>query len=195
MTYSQQGLSLLNSPDNALISDPEYKITTAAPLYKWSAAVMGCSAEIVPAVQDKVKNGFKSRDYYKKALELDGEDYYTIYSLGRWHYEVYMLPSLLKRSANWISPEPYNSTVDDCLKELEKIIEIFPYEEPFKEFPSDISYLLGRCYQEKKDLDKAKKYITNAKNIVDRWPTDGLISKKLDVAEKTSITKLYGQIC
>lgn len=191
--YSEQGLKILEETEN-YESDHEFKVTSAAPLYKWSAGVIGCSAEIVADISLKVKNGFKSKHWYTKALELDKNDYFSSYGLGRWHYEVYMLPSLLRRSANWISTEKYESTIQDCLDEIYKAIEMYPFEEPYTELPVDISVLLCRCYKEIGDTSNATKYIKLAKESIDTWPEEDFILKKLDQAEKLAVTKLYKQI-
>lgn len=191
MEFADQGLKLLDQ--NLDSEDPEFQITSASPMCKWSASIIGCSAEIVSAIGDKVKNGFKSRDLYKRALSYDNFDYYTHYSLGRWHYEIYMLPSMVKRAANWVSSEPFNSTVQDCLDQMIKGEAVFQNQPPFELLPSDICLLFSKCYSEIRNRAKAKQYIIASKQALDADEAESKFGnlKILDVIEKEEILKIY----
>merc|ERR1712235_18608 len=119
--YAELGLQMLEkvTPYNIIDSEDatynELCVTAISPMIKWSGSCIGVAAEIAPGVSEKIKYGFQSRDSYKKAMQLDPFDFYTYYCLARWHWEIYKLPGFLKRSANWVSPEPFNSTVDDTM--------------------------------------------------------------------------------
>jgi len=169
LEFGQIGLDLLEThpynisqeQDETLYN--ELRVTAVAPMMKWAGSCIGCAAEIAPGVSEKIRYGFKSRDLYKAAMKLDANDYYTYYSLGRWHWEVYKLPWALRRSVNWISPEPFNSTPADVMPVLEEALSRFPQKYPFLYRPPDILLLMAQCLLDGKDKAGAKQYAVEAK--------------------------------
>jgi len=173
LEYAEIGMGLLESTPPYNITDPEdatyneLRVTALSPMIKWAGSCVGVAAEIAPGVSEKIKYGFQSRDSYKRAVELDPHDFYTYYCMARWHWEIYKLPSLLKRSANWVSPEPFNSTVDDTMHFLKLMLEKFPQKYPFLHRPPDCLVLMAQCLLEKKNKVEAKAYAIEAKeNLV-----------------------------
>jgi len=201
LKFGQTGVSKLEAQIEEEITleyDEEFKVTTICPMYKWAAACIGMSAEIVE-IGDKVKNGFISRDYYQKAMEIDPLDYYVYLGLGRWHYEISQLPYAIKWAANRIAKEPMNSSVDDCLQILRKIptnscIKI--QEAPFINMSCDIYLLWAKClHMTGKDQQTAKEYIKKAKEISDEWTgyQNGMGSE-LDTESKKEVEEFYRKI-
>jgi len=172
----------------------ELKITALAPMTKWAGSIFGVSAEIAPGVQEKITVGFKARDYFKKSIKLDPFDYFTYYNLARWHWEIYNLPGLLKRSANWISAEPFNSGINfDVLPTIEECLKKFPKDKEFvfKVVPADIYLMKAFCLRENGDKQGCKKFSEMAKKSVeDNWAGFDGIGSTLDEATLKDIEKL-----
>lgn len=128
-------------------------------MYKWGGSIIGSSAGVVSSLKEKVTSGIKSKNLFLKAMETDPDDYSTVYNIARWHFEVYSLSSFLKRTANYISPEPYNSTLSDVLKFIDIYIEKYPNKFPFIELPADFCLLAAKCYKNDGKIDEAKKWL------------------------------------
>ena len=123
LVKAKHGISLVES----ITKTQENKITKIAPMYKWGAGIIGISAEIVSGVGEKVSCGQESLDNYIKSLEYDSRDYYTYFSIARYHFEIYKLPTAMKWAANRIAAKPFNSSMVDVLEWLEKAENSFPY--------------------------------------------------------------------
>lgn len=172
----------------------ELKITALAPMTKWAGSIFGVSAEIAPGVQEKITVGFKARDYFKKSIKLDPFDYFAYYNLARWHWEIYNLPSLLKRSVNWISSEPFNSGINfDVLPTIEECLEKFPKDKEFvfKVVPADIYLLKAFCLSENGDKQGCKKFSEMARESLEQnWIGFDGIGSILDETTLKDIEKL-----
>lgn len=173
LEFAKHGIELLEHADSPynLEGDKELveeiKVTCLAPMYKWAGGIFGCSAEVMSSISDKINSAHISYDYYLKAIEHDPNDYYMYYSVARYHWEVWKLPSLLKRSANWISTRQFNSTISDVLEWLELVLDHYPYEDPYINLPSDVLVLLAQSHQANNDLLTAKKYAIEAETQLD----------------------------
>jgi len=170
----------------------EIKITALAPMAKWAGSIIGVSAEIAPGIQDKINAGFKARDQFKKSIQLDPFDYFAYYNLARWHWEIYNLPSLLKRSANWISSEPFNSRISDVMVYVEQCLEKFPKDKDlFKTVPADIYLMKANCLGEEGDKKGCKTFAELAKGSLERnWKKFDKIGSILDKATLNEIDKM-----
>merc|ERR1711879_160446 len=115
--------------------------------------IIGISAEVLSAIGEKIACGRESLKNYLRAVEIDPNDYYIYFSIARYHWEIYRLPSLMKWSANRISTTPFDSSTTDVLEWLKKAEEFFPYERPYSYIPADILTLKAQCLMETKLID------------------------------------------
>jgi len=163
LVKAKHGISLVKS----ITKTQENKITKIAPMYKWGAGIIGISAEIVSGVGEKVSCGQESLDNYIKSLEYDSRDYYTYFSIARYHWEIYKLPTAVKWAANRIAAKPFNSSMVDVLEWLENAENSFPYESPYLQVPADILILKAQAYFELKDMEKAREAVLRAEKSID----------------------------
>jgi len=177
LKYSKAGLNVLKLDEaNGLPTSLELCVTRSAPMYKWAGSCIGCSAEFVSGINEKIKAGFESLDLFTKATEIDPKDYITWYNIARWHWEICKLSSTLKRAANWISTRKYDSTVENVLQSLEQFKLVYPYKYPFLNEPPEIPTLYACCYKEKREKALAKNYALEARKLFDQKYKDEKVS-------------------
>merc|ERR1712091_707734 len=116
LEQARHGISLVETETPTA----ETKITRVAPMLKWGAGIIGISAEVLSAIGEKIACGRESLKNYLRAVEIDPKDYYIYFSIARYHWEIYRLPSLMKWSANRISTTPFDSSTTDVLEWLKK---------------------------------------------------------------------------
>ena len=76
---------------------------------------------------------------------------------------------MLKRSANWISAEPFNSGINfDVLPTIEECLKKFPKDKEFvfKVVPADIYLMKAFCLRENGDKQGCKKFSEMARESV-----------------------------
>lgn len=185
LDYSSKGIEMMKTLAPYTEATEELKVTALAPMSKWAGSMIGVSAEVAPGVNEKINAGFKSRDLFKQALEYDPMDFYVYYNLARWHYEIYKLPSLLKRSANWISSEPFNSTIDDVIPLVEKSISNYPNHPPMTVVPADLYLLRAQCAYELNNTSESKRYAKLAAESMKHY-NDGSLTETFSILDRAS---------
>ncbi|KAA8584026.1 hypothetical protein FQN60_015234 [Etheostoma spectabile] len=126
-------------------------------------------------VQNKIKNGYIFKDHLDKAIELKPQDPMSYYLMGRWCYAVAQLSWIERKVAATLFGEPPNATLEDALKNFQKVEEIQPgYSKPNYVF-------LAKCYRDLGQRDKARKMCQAASSMNTSSKEDEEAQKDLDL--------------
>lgn len=117
--------------------------------YKWYAILLGSNIQFMDT-QNKIISGYKYKENIEKAVELNPQDAFCHYLLGRYCFEVYMLPWYMRKAAAALFGEPPSATIDEALGYFLKAEELQPG------FYFENSLYIGKCYHQKWDYAKAK---------------------------------------
>ncbi|XP_068582528.1 regulator of microtubule dynamics protein 2 isoform X1 [Cebidichthys violaceus] len=147
---------------------------TCAESHQWYAIMCGIMAEY-DTVQNKIKNGYIFKDHLDKAIELKPQDPMSYYLLGRWCYAVAQLSWIERRVAATLFGEPPSATVEDALKNFQKVEEIQPG------YSKNNYVFLAKCYKDLGQRDKARKMCEAASSMNTVTKEDEEAQKELDL--------------
>jgi len=116
--------------------------------YKWYAIILGCNIQFM-SFQDKIVYGYKYKENIEKALALNPSDSTSHYLMGRYCFEIFMLPWYERTAASAIFGETL-ATVDDALKHFITAEELQPG------FLLENMLYIAKCHYHKWDYAKAK---------------------------------------
>jgi len=117
--------------------------------YKWYAILLGCNIQFMDN-QSKIVNGYKYKENIEKAIELNPKDAFCYYLLGRYCFEVFMMPWIMRKAAAALFGDPPSATLEDALKHFLKCEEIQPG------FCVENPLYIAKCYYQKWDYASAK---------------------------------------
>jgi len=120
--------------------------------YKWYAILLGCNIQFMDN-KKKIINGFRYKESIEKAIELNPGDAFCYYLLGRYCFEVFMLPWVMRKAATALFGEPPSATVDDALSNFLKCEEIQPGLCP------ENPLYIAKCYYQKWDYANTKVWL------------------------------------
>ncbi|KAJ3611398.1 hypothetical protein NHX12_021413, partial [Muraenolepis orangiensis] len=106
----------------------------------------------------KLQNSFIIRKHLERALELNPKDPTTIYILGYWCFYFAELSWSLRKLATVIFGTPPTSSYQEALAFFLRAEEVEPG------FYSKNLLMLGKTYLALKDLEKARLWLTKAKD-------------------------------
>jgi len=117
--------------------------------FKWYAILLGCNIPFMDN-QNKIINGYKYKENIEKSIELNPQDAFCYYLLGRYCFEVFMMPWIMRKAATALFGEPPSATLEDALKNFLKCEEIQPG------FCAENPLYIAKCYYQKWDYASAK---------------------------------------
>eukprot|EP00795_Rhopilema_esculentum_P002889 gene2889-1126_t len=124
----------------------------------WYGIAVGNYCEFVGS-QEKIKLGYEYKEHIEKAIKLNPDDPSAYSLLGRWCYEVSMLPWYMRKVATAVFGEPPSSSVDEALHYAMKSEELRP------NFWKENLLLIAKCYYQKSDYSSAREWLEKAKDL------------------------------
>lgn len=124
--------------------------------HKWYAI---CLSDIgdYEGIKVKLGNSYIIREHLEKAIELNPKDATSLYILGFWCYAFADLPWYQRKVASVIFATPPMSTFEEALDFFMKAEAVDP------NFYSKNLLMLGKTFLKMNDKDKAKLWLTKAK--------------------------------
>eukprot|EP00112_Aurelia_sp_Birch-Aquarium-sp1_P017478 Seg4057.1 transcript_id=Seg4057.1/GoldUCD/mRNA.D3Y31 product="Regulator of microtubule dynamics protein 1" protein_id=Seg4057.1/GoldUCD/D3Y31 len=144
-----------------------------ASAHKWYGIAIGSYCEFVGS-QEKIKLGYQYKEHIEKAIKLNPHDPSAYSLLGRWCYEVSMLPWYLRKAAAAIFGEPPSSSIDEALSYAMKA------EELKANFWIENSLLIAKCYYQKSDYINARSWLNKAKEFPITSEDDSIAQKEIE---------------
>nr|XP_004205861.3 regulator of microtubule dynamics protein 3 [Hydra vulgaris]XP_047133553.1 regulator of microtubule dynamics protein 3 [Hydra vulgaris] len=127
--------------------------------HQWFAVLIGTNIKFQETKQ-KFLLGNIYKAHIEKAILLNPDDAASYYFLGRYLYEIYMLPWYIRKAAAAIFSETPTATVDDAL-------QCFLKAEQLKSgYSMGNSFYLGKCYYYKNCLPEARKWFFQVTSAV-----------------------------
>jgi len=120
--------------------------------YKWYAILLGVNIQFM-STQNKIISGYKFKESIEKAIELNPKDAYCYFLLGRYCFEVFMLPWYMRKAATALFGEPPSATVDDALNNFLKAEDVEPG------FYVENPLYIAKCYYNKWDYTNTKSWL------------------------------------
>lgn len=119
--------------------------------YKWYAILLGVNIQFM-SLQNKVIYAYKYKENVEKALALNPKDAQCHNLMGRYCFEVFMLPWYERTAASAIFGDNL-ATVDDALKHFLKAKELEP------NLSLENSLFIGKCYYQKWEYAEAQVWL------------------------------------
>lgn len=110
-----------------------------AQLHKWCAILLGAYANLAP-LSEKIKSGYRFKEYLLNALKLAPNDADLHYLLGRFNYEVANLTWIERKLAATVFSEPPSASFEDAIDSFQKA------EELAVEVNLENRLFLSKCY-------------------------------------------------
>ncbi|KAK7878020.1 hypothetical protein WMY93_031333 [Mugilogobius chulae] len=124
--------------------------------HKWYAICLSDVGEY-EGIKVKLGNSYIIRDHLLRAIELNPKDATSMYILGYWCFSFAELPWYQRKVAAVIFGTPPTSTYEEALEYFLRAEEADP------NFYSKNLFMLGQTYLRMNDKDKAKVWLTKAK--------------------------------
>ncbi|XP_049912078.1 regulator of microtubule dynamics protein 1 [Epinephelus moara] len=125
--------------------------------HKWYAVCLSDTGDY-EGVKVKIGNSYIIREHLERAIELNPKDATSLHILGFWCFAFAELPWYQRKVAALIFSSPPNSTYEEALEFFLKAEEVDP------NFYSKNLLMLGKTYLGMKDKEKARFYLTKAKD-------------------------------
>lgn len=136
----------VNTAEEALSIDE-----SNANAHKWYAILVGNYTDFQDT-KDKILSGYKYKKHIERSIELAPNDASSRSLLGRWCFEVYMLPWYMRKAAATLFAEPPTATVEEALAHFLQAEKISPG------FWTENTLHIGKCYYQMWDYENAKKW-------------------------------------
>jgi len=141
--------------------------------HKWYGIAVGNYVEFVGS-KEKIELGYEYKKHIERAIELNPEDPSAYSLLGRWCFEVAMLPWYLRKVAAAVYGEPPTSSIDEALSFAMKAEERKP------NFWKENSLLIAKCYYQKSDYKTAKEWLYKARALPVNSEDDAIAQRETD---------------
>jgi len=120
--------------------------------HKWYATLVGSHIKFLDT-KEKILAGYEYKKHIEIAIDINPKDATCYYLLGRYFYEIYMLPWYMRKAAATLFAEPPTATADDalhCFLTAEKLRPGFYAENPL---------YIGKVYYQMSDYTHAKEWL------------------------------------
>ena len=126
--------------------------------HKWYAILLDAKSNL-DGIKERIQQLEKVKRHMQRAIELNPKDPTSRYILGEFAFGLADLPWYQRKVVSTIFATPPTGTYEEAL-------DCFLTAESLEEgFYSMNLLMIGRCYYELKNNDKAKVYLTKASNI------------------------------
>ncbi|XP_011501077.1 PREDICTED: regulator of microtubule dynamics protein 1-like [Ceratosolen solmsi marchali] len=127
-------------------------------LYEWYAILIGVKSRFLP-VKEKIISGFRFKMYLEKALEMNPNNGYLYYLMGRFKYEISELNWFEKKAAAMFVSELPSGSYNDAILDFEKA-------ETLSKEPNYVNKLyLGKSYIAIGKVQKGVAYLSLVKDM------------------------------
>lgn len=138
-----------------LISDSLAKKEDNFAVHKWFAILLDAKSNL-DGIKERVTQLETVKKHMQRAIELNPEDPTSRYILGEFAYGLADLPWYQRKVVSTIFATPPTGTYDEALENFLKA------ESLEADFYSMNKLMIGKCYYELKNNEKAKEYLTKA---------------------------------
>ena len=128
-------------------------------VHKWYAILLDAKSNL-EGIKERVTQLENVKKHMQRAIELNPEDATSRYILGEFAYGLADLPWYQRKIVSTIFAAPPTGTYEEA-------VECFLKAESLRaDFYHMNKLMVGKCYYELKDNDKAREWLTKAANIV-----------------------------
>lgn len=133
--------------------------------HQWYAILIGNNIQFLET-KEKILSGYKYKQHIERAIELKPDNATSYYLLGRYCFEIFMLPWYMRKAAAALFASPPEATADDALQHFLKAEELNPG------FWTENPLYIGKCYYHKWDYANAKIWFRKAVQAKTKSPED-----------------------
>lgn len=126
--------------------------------HKWMAVLLDAKSSL-DGIKERVSQLDNVKKHMLKAVELNPEDATSWYILGEFAFGLAELPWYTRKIVSAIFANPPSGTFEEALEYFEKA------ENLKNGFYSMNFLMLGKCYYNLKNYEKAKEWLTKAANV------------------------------
>ncbi|XP_054720597.1 regulator of microtubule dynamics protein 1-like [Uloborus diversus] len=144
-------------------------------VHKWYAITIGSLGDYV-GTQEKIVNGYTFKEHVDKAISLKPSDPTLYYMLGRWCYEVAMLPWVQRKVASTLFSSPPEASLEEARAYLLKADKLKP------NWKENLLFL-AKTYIGEGDYSKAISVVDRALKIPVNSEDDSLSQNELEGLE------------
>jgi len=141
-----------------LIADSIEKDDQNFASHKWYAILLDAKSNL-DGIKERVTQLENVKSHMQRAIELNPKDPTSRYILGEFAFGLADLPWYQRKIVSTIFATPPTGTYEEALENFLKA------EELEANFYSMNKLMIGKCYYQLKDNEKAKEYLTQAVNI------------------------------
>lgn len=141
-----------------LIADSLAKDDNNFASHKWYAILLDAKSNL-DGIKERVTQLEVVKKHMQRAIELNPEDPTSRYILGEFAFGLADLPWYQRKIVSTIFATPPTGSYEEA---LESFLKAESLEE---DFYSMNKLMIGKCYYQLKDNEKAKEYLTKAANI------------------------------
>lgn len=127
-------------------------------VHKWFAILLDAKSNL-DGIKERVTQLENVKKHMQRAIELNPEDATSRYILGEFAFGLADLPWYQRKVVSTIFATPPSGTYDEALESFLKA------ESLEADFYSMNKLMIGKCYYQLKDYEKAKEYLTKAAAI------------------------------
>jgi tetratricopeptide (TPR) repeat protein len=141
-----------------LVSASLAKDDTNYAIHKWYAILLDAKSNL-DGIKERVTQLEVVKKHMMRAVELNPEDPTSRYILGEFSYGLADLPWYQRKAVSAIFATPPTGSYDEA---LENFLKAETLEADFYHMNK---LMIGKCYYQLKDNEKAKEFLTKAANI------------------------------
>lgn len=127
-------------------------------VHKWYAILLDAKSNL-DGMKERVTQLENVKKHMQRAIELNPEDPTSRYILGEFSYGLADLPWYQRKVVSTIFATPPTGTYEEALESFLKAESLEP------DFYSMNKLMIGKCYYQLKNYEKAKEYLTKAFSV------------------------------
>ncbi|CRK94934.1 CLUMA_CG008425, isoform A [Clunio marinus] len=140
------------------VSESLEKDDTNFATHKWYAILLDAKSNL-DGIKERITQLENVKKHMMRAIELNPEDPTSRYILGEFAFGLADLPWYQRKIVSTIFATPPSGTYEEALESFLKA------ESLEADFYSMNKLMIGKCYYQLKNMEKAKEYLTKAVNI------------------------------
>lgn len=141
-----------------LIAESVEKKEDSFASHKWFAILLDAKSNL-DGIKERVSQLENVKKHMQRAIELNPEDPTSRYILGEFAFGLADLPWYQRKIVSTIFATPPTGTYEEALENFLKA------ESLDADFYSMNKLMIGKCYYQLKDNEKAREYLTKAANV------------------------------
>lgn len=141
-----------------LIAESVEKKEDSFASHKWYAILLDAKSNL-DGIKERVSQLENVKKHMQRAIDLNPEDPTSRYILGEFAFGLADLPWYQRKVVSAIFATPPTGTYEEALENF------FKAESLDADFYSMNKLMIGKCYYQMKDNEKAREYLTKAANV------------------------------